>query len=208
MRHRPLIAAAGIALTVALAGCASDGTATTTSSPPASATSSTAPTATGSATEADIAFAQLMIPHHQQAIEMADLAARNASLAEVRTLAAQIEAAQGPEIQTMTQWLADWGAPTAMPTPSDGMNHGDMDMGGMTAHGMMSAEDMAELGGAMGHDFDEMWLQMMIAHHEGAIDMAEQVLSSSTNPDVRAMAEAIISGQTAEIAHMRQLLAQ
>lgn len=206
MRPRPLLlAAAGIALAAALTGCAADGTTTTTGSSPGSASS----TASASAAEADIAFAQLMIPHHQQAIEMADLAASRAGAAEVTALAAQIRAAQDPEIQTMTRWLADWGAPTAMATPSDGgMDHGGMDMGGMTEEGMMSAEDMAALAGAMGGQFDTMWLQMMITHHEGAISMAQQVAATTTNPDVRAMAEAIISGQTAEITQMRQLLAQ
>jgi uncharacterized protein (DUF305 family) len=149
-----------------------------------------------------------MIPHHQQAIEMAALAAANATSPEVKALAVQIEAAQDPEIQTMTQWLTTWGAPLEMEGTTDGgMDHGDMDMGGMTVAGMMSAEDMATLANATGADFDAMWLQMMIAHHQGAIAMAQQVAETTTNPEVGELADAIITGQTTEITTMQQLLA-
>ena len=207
MRTRALLTlAAGITVAAALAGCASDSTATTSTPPTSSAGATAAGSTTGS--EADIAFAQLMIPHHQQAIEMADLAAANATSPEVKALATQIKAAQDPEIQTMTQWLTTWGAPTAMATPSDsGMDHGGMDMGGMTEAGMMSGADMTALANATGADFDTMWLQMMIAHHQGAITMAQQVGETTTNPEVRELADAIITGQTAEIAAMQQLLA-
>ena len=209
MRTRPtLTLAAAITLAAALAGCASDDTATGTSSPPAS--SAGAPAA-GSAigSDADIAFAQLMIPQHQHAIEMAALAAANATSPEVKALAVQIEAYQDPDIQTMTQWLTTWGAHTAMATPSDGgMYHGGMDMGGMTEAGMMSAEDMAALAQATGADFDTMWLQMMIAHHQGAITMAQQVQTTTQHPEVQALAQSIIDSQTAEITTMRQLLTQ
>lgn len=206
MRTRPLLTiAAAIMVAATLTACANDDTTTTTSAPPASSA-----TAAGSTvgSEADIAFAQLMIPHHQQAIEMAALAAFNATSPEVKALAVQIEAAQDPEIQTMTQWLTTWGAPTVMATPSDGgTDHGGMDMGGMTEAGMMSAEDMAALANATGADFDTRWLQMMITHHQGAIAMAQQVGETTTNPEVGELADAIITGQTAEIATMQQLLA-
>ena len=207
MRTRALLTlAAGITVAAALAGCASDSTATTSTPPTSSADATAAGSTTGS--EADIAFAQLMIPHHQQAIEMADLAAANATSPEVKALATQIKAAQDPEIQTMTQWLTTWGAPTMMATPSNGgTDHGGMDMGGMTEAGMMSAEDMAALAKATGADFDTMWVQMMIAHHQGAVAMAQQVAETTTNPDVKAMADAIIAGQTTEITTMQKLLA-
>ena len=209
MRTRTtLIATTGLALTLALAGCSST---TDTVTPPTSAPAS-APTMDGSTSptagsDTDIAFAQLMIPHHQQAIEMADLAATNASSAEVKALAAQIKAAQDPEISMMTQWLTAWGAPLEMEGTADGgMDHGDMDMGGLSSAGMMSAQDMDNLGMATGADFDTMWQQMMIAHHQGAISMAEQVAGTTTNPDVKALADAIVSGQTTEIATMQQML--
>lgn len=159
----------------------------------------------GSAT--DIAFAQSMIPHHEQAVEMADLALAPESGAspQVQELARQIKAAQDPEIQQMTGWLTAWGAPTAMPGGTT--DHSGHDMGGMTMSGMMTEEQMSDLMQASGSQFDEMWLEMMIEHHEGAIAMAEQVQSSS-DPQVTAMAEAIITGQQGEISTMQGLLSQ
>ncbi|MHB8796610.1 MAG: DUF305 domain-containing protein, partial [Candidatus Nanopelagicales bacterium] len=109
----------------------------------------------------------------------------------------------GPEINLMRSWLAAWGAPEQM--ASGDMN---MDMGGMNASGMMTDEDMNALMGAAGADFDRMWLQMMIAHHQGAVQMAQQVLTQSTNPEVVALATDIVDGQTAEIETMQQLLAR
>jgi len=170
-----------------------------------------APPVAGSATE--IAFAQGMIPHHQQAIEMADLALdpRADASPEVTALAEQIKGAQDPEIEQMSQWLQQWGAPSAMPGASQGMagmDHGGHDMGGMTMSGMMTAEQMQQLQQATGTTFDTMWMQMMIEHHEGAIDMAEQVKAGSANPEVTALADAIITGQRSEIATMRGYLDQ
>jgi len=86
------------------------------------------------------------------------------------------------------------------------MGHGDTDSGGQSAGGMMSDADMGALGNASGADFDRMWLTMMIAHHEGAIKMAEQVKAESTNPDVTALADAVVAGQKKEIDTMQQLL--
>ena len=210
MCTRPtLIATTGLVLILALAGCAATtDTAAPSASAPTSASmmdGSTSPTA---GSDTDIAFAQLMIPHHQQAVEMADLASTNAASEEVKALAAQIKAAQDPEISMMSQWLTGWGAPLEMEGTTDGgMDHGDMDMGGMNVAGMMSAEDMDNLGAATGADFDTMWLQMMIAHHQGAIAMAQQVADTTTIPEVQDLADAVIAGQTTEITTMQQLLA-
>jgi uncharacterized protein (DUF305 family) len=157
-----------------------------------------------SASDADISFAQLMIPHHQQAMQMADLALANASSSDVLQLAEQIKAAQDPEVQIMSGWLDSWDAPMQM----EGSDHGDMDMGGITMSGMMSDEDMQQLATAAGADFDSMWLQMMITHHQGAVSMAEQVRTASGNAEVKALADAVISGQTAEIEAMQDLLAE
>jgi uncharacterized protein (DUF305 family) len=156
--------------------------------------------------DADIAFAQLMIPHHTQAVEMADLALKYGRSAEVKTLATQIKAAQDPEIAQMTQWLGEWNAPLQMPD-SDDSGMAGMDMGGMSASGMMSEEEMNALAQARGAAFDRMWLQMMIAHHEGAVAMAEQVLTTTDDEQVKALAENVVAGQTAEIDTMQQLLA-
>ena len=200
--------AAGIGLALALTGCAStpNSTGSTPAPTPTAATSATA--VSGSA--GDIAFAQLMIPHHQQAIQMADMALASASSEQLKALATQIKAAQDPEIQTMTGWLTSWGAPTSMPgaSASDDMAGMDHDMGGMTGAGMMTAEQMDTLAQATGSDFDTMWLQMMIAHHQGAITMAQQVQTTTQNPEVQTLAQSIIDGQTAEITTMRQLLTQ
>lgn len=204
-----VLIAATVAATFLLTGCAMSMSPAQT---PASASSgSGAVVATGS--DADITFAQLMISHHGQAVEMADMALQQATSAEVTDLATQIKAAQDPEIGQMRGWLQQWGAPEQM-DGMDGMDHGDMghgdsgsgDSGGQSAGGMMTDEDMGALGDASGADFDRMWLTMMIAHHEGAIKMAEQVKAESTTPDVIALADAIVAGQKKEIETMQQLL--
>jgi len=207
MRARPLaLAATGLALTGLLSAC---GTGADHNTMGAVADGFASANLTGRA--ADIAFAQLMIPHHRQAVEMADLALRYASSAEVEELATQIKGAQDPEIEQMTQWLKSWGAPLVMPgsdaSGMPGTDHSGMDMGGVGMAGMMSAEDMASLSDSRGADFDRAWLQMMIAHHQGALSMAEEVLAATDDPQVTALANAVVKGQQAEIDTMQQLLA-
>jgi uncharacterized protein (DUF305 family) len=150
--------------------------------------------------QADVTFAQEMIPHHQQAIEMAQLAQDRAEDPEVKDLAAQIEDAQDPEIQTMTGWLESWGEGV----PSDDMDHGDMS--GDDMPGMMTDEEMAGLQAAGGAEFDQMFLTMMIEHHEGAIEMARTEQADGQNADAVALAEKIEADQTAEIATIEDLL--
>ena len=152
--------------------------------------------ATGSGQEDDVMFAQMMIPHHEQAVEMADMALDPdaSSSVEVRELAVDVKAAQDPEIETMRGWLEAWGAPQE---PSGGMDHDS---------GMMSQGDMGALASAEGAEFDRMWLTMMIEHHEGAITMAQDVLATTEDEEVKAMAEDIIAAQEAEIATMQALL--
>ena len=157
-------------------------------------------TASGEFNDADVEFAQSMIAHHEQAIEMAEIAqdpARQAG-AEVVALAGRIEAAQDPEIELMTGWLEAWGQPVQMDT-SDGH-----DMSEMT--GMMSAEDMDALATKTGTEFDDMWLTMMVEHHEGAIEMATAIQAEGTSPDVKTLAGQIVAAQQAEVDEMRQLL--
>ncbi|MGH3352002.1 MAG: DUF305 domain-containing protein [Nocardioides sp.] len=153
--------------------------------------------------DADVAFAQQMIPHHQQAIEMTELAETRAESQEVKDLAADIEAAQGPEIETMTGWLESWGEDVPDKGMSD-MDHGDMSSDEMS--GMMSEEDMTDLGSASGSRFDQMFLTMMIEHHEGAIEMAQTEQVDGQFPDATAMAEDIETAQTEEIRTMQALL--
>lgn len=157
--------------------------------------------------DADVTFAQQMIPHHQQAIEMAEVAKTRAESQEFKDLAADIEAAQGPEIQTMTGWLEDWDEDVpdeGMP----GMDHGDMSSDDMTGimTGMVSEEEMTDLENATGAEFDQMFLTMMIEHHEGAIEMAQTEQVDGEFRDATAMAEDIETAQSEEIQTMRRLL--
>jgi uncharacterized protein (DUF305 family) len=151
--------------------------------------------------DADVTFAAGMILHHGQAIEMAEMAASQASDPQVQQLASQIEAAQNPEIEQMSAWLSAWGEDVPDPSMGDmpGMDTGDM-------RGMMSSGEMDELSAAQGSDFDRMFLQVMIQHHEGAIDMARDELDQGQNSNALQLAQAIIDGQTAEIETMRHLL--
>lgn len=184
----------GLAAVLALAACGSDGSTSGTTMDGMSGHASTSSAAqAGSA--GDVMFAQMMVPHHQQAVEMADLALQEDSVsAEVTSLAQQIKAAQDPEIQTMNTWLEEWNAPA-----SAEMHHGGAD-------GMMSADDMASLEKASGAEFDRRWLTMMIEHHQGAIEMAQGVLETSSDPRVKTLANAIIEGQQKEITTMQELL--
>ena len=153
----------------------------------------------------DVEFAQGMIPHHRQAVEMAELAETRASNTEVKELAAAIQGAQDPEINTMEGWLTDWDKPL----PDDGMSgmdHGSM--GDDLMPGMMSTDDMDSLSKASGTEFDAMFLTMMITHHEGAIEMAESEITDGSNVEAIALAKQIKDAQAGEIATMTNLLDQ
>jgi uncharacterized protein (DUF305 family) len=144
--------------------------------------------------DADVAFAQMMIPHHQQAVEMSKLARTRAQNQDVKELAGAIEAAQDPEIQTMRGWLKSWG---------------EDDLSGRMGHdmpGMMSASTMGGLRDASGVSFDRAFLRSMIAHHEGAIVMAKTEKKNGEFPAALSLADAIIATQTAEIKRMREML--
>ena len=205
-RHA-IVAAVSVAAAVALAGCGSSDSSGDTSHDHAQATSSatsSSATSTGPGTAAhnpaDITFATNMIPHHQQAVEMADLALNQASSAQVKTLAQGIKSAQDPEIRTMSGWLTAWGQP--VPTPMVG--HDMSSMSGMD--GMMSQAEMQQLQSASGAAFDRMWVQMMIKHHEGAVAMATTEIQDGQDTAAKALAQQIITAQNTEIATMTQLL--
>lgn len=163
--------------------------------------SKTADDSAGSAehNDADMSFAQMMIPHHQQAIDMATMAGKKATDAKVKDLATRIEGAQDPEIEKMNTMLEQWGA--SMDESMPGMDHG-----GMSMPGMMTEEEMNKLEKASGAEFDKMWIQMMIKHHKGAIDMANTELKSGSNADAKALAQQIIDAQQAEIDEMQGML--
>lgn len=140
----------------------------------------------------DIMFAQMMIPHHQQAIEMADLAIKISKNNDVINLAKQIKTAQAPEITQMRGWLISANA-------SEDMGH-SMDMGGM-----LSDSEIATLAKSTGKTFDTLFLNGMIAHHEGAIHMV-MMIEDSSNAEIKALGDSIVKSQTAEISLMRDLL--
>lgn len=159
-------------------------------------------TGTASFNDADVTFAQMMIPHHEQALEMAQLADGRASDAEIKDIVAKVEKAQDPEIKTMKGWLGSWKQPTAMES-MPGMDHGGGDQGG---DGMMSDKDMKELKAMKGTEFDKMFAQMMIDHHKGAIAMAEDERKNGKNADAVQMAGAIVKGQSAEVKQLQSVL--
>ncbi|GAA3587427.1 DUF305 domain-containing protein [Nonomuraea rosea] len=161
-----------------------------------SSSAPTAPSAQPSATfnDADVMFAQMMIPHHEQAVEMAGLAATRASDPEVKELARKIKAAQDPEIQTMKGWLTGWGKPA----PEGGMGH-DMP-------GVMSKEDMKKLEGAKGKEFDTLFAQQMIAHHNGAIEMARTERTNGSDPKAKELARTMETAQQAEVEQLQKIL--
>lgn len=153
----------------------------------------------------DVGFAQGMIPHHAQAIEMADLALTNTKNPDVLALANKIKAAQSPEIQKLSGWLGDWGQ-TVPSTASGSMDHDMSGMGGMMMDGMMSQADMDRLETSTGTEFDRLWLELMIQHHEGAVKMSKSEVASGKNPEAITLSQSIISSQQVEITTMESLL--
>ena len=143
----------------------------------------------------DVEFVTAMVPHHAQALEMAELAPDRAQDRRVKIMADRIAAGQGPEIAGMQAWLADHGLPEAA-TDAD---HGH-DM-----QGMVTGEQMTQLLAADGEQFDRLFLTRMIAHHEGALEMANR-LGQGTHPLVMDMAKDVAATQSVEIARMQEVL--
>ena len=141
----------------------------------------------------DIMFAQMMIPHHQQAVDMSTLAETHTTNPEILALAKQIKDAQAPEIKQMTAWIESSGA--------------GMDMGhDMGMDGMLTEEQMTALGKAQGAEFDKLYLEGMIGHHQGALQMAKMI-EDSNNAEAKTLAANIVKSQSAEIEKMKQMLA-
>jgi uncharacterized protein (DUF305 family) len=213
-----LTGAAALAALVVAAGCSNNsggeqpaGQTTPAATPTAQATTPTAE----AHNQADVMFAQHMIPHHQQAIEMSDMLLSKQGIdPRVIELANQIKAAQGPEIQQMQGWLTQWGSPQ-MPMPSGMPGHGDMPTtSGMPSisgtpgvSGMMSEQDMAALQNAQGVEASKLFLTQMTAHHEGAITMAQTEIKDSQSPAAVELARAIVTAQQKEIDTMKGILA-
>lgn len=190
-----VLPASALALALVLSGCsATTSTSTMPSDMPGMNHGSSS--AAAQFNDPDIAFVTQMIPHHQQAVEMADILLGKTGVdTRVVDLAKQIKAAQGPEISTMTGWLKGWGLPSPEP------------MAGMAMNGMMSQADMNSLTTASGAQSSKLFLTQMIQHHQGAITMAKEELSTGKSTDALALAKTISDAQTAEIATMNAILA-
>ncbi|WP_369180276.1 DUF305 domain-containing protein [Streptomyces mutabilis] len=146
---------------------------------------------------ADVSYARMMIQHHAQALEMTELVPEQAESGQVKKLAERISAAQGPEIQAMRGWLK---------------THGEKETGDGHAHdhaampGMATEAQLEKLRKARGKAFDQLFLTLMITHHEGAISMATDVKSQGNNVQVEEMADDVVAQQTSEISRMRRML--
>ncbi|MFB8775442.1 DUF305 domain-containing protein [Streptomyces broussonetiae] len=199
--RRAAVVAAAVGSALVLAACGTEDSGSGAAS--GTTASASAPDTAGAHNDQDVDFAQGMIPHHQQALQMAEMAATRASSAEVKDLASRIEKAQEPEIRTLSGWLEAWGedVPSGMP----GMGHGGHS-GGTDMTGMMDTEDMDELVGASGGGFDTMFLTMMVEHHEGAVEMARTEKDKGRYGPAKKLADDIITAQQAEIEEMNQLL--
>jgi uncharacterized protein (DUF305 family) len=203
-KRTALIGAGALTVLAISTACSSSNEPEHPASHPASPSATAAPGTTAVAeahTDADVTFAQQMIPHHTQAIEMSDTVLAKPGIdPRVTDLANQIKAAQGPEIQQMQGWLTQWGT-APMPPPMSG--HGDMaDMSGM-----MSEQDMTALKDAQGVDAGKLFLTQMISHHEGAITMAQTEIKDGQYPSAVELAHAIVTGQQREIDTMNGILA-
>lgn len=223
MKRSTTLTTLALASALALAGCGTSGEETAGEAPETttSAAAGTGSTDTATATpstsaqavteehnDADTMFAQMMIPHHEQAVQMSEVMLAKDDLdPDIEALANKIVAAQGPEIDQLKTMLETWGEPTSMGSGGmEGMDHGSDSGAGM--EGMMTEEQMQELEAAEGTEAAEMYLTMMTAHHRGAIDMAQEEVAEGQNPQAIEMAQKVIEDQEAEIQEMERLLQQ
>jgi uncharacterized protein (DUF305 family) len=157
---------------------------------------------------ADVAFAQEMIPHHRQAVDMAAMVPSRSTNPDVQMMATHISWDQQAEIRTMTGLLAQWGEPVS----ADHGEHSGMDMPGMPGMvdgvmpGMVDRATMTQIQSLNGPAFDELWITSMIDHHQGAVTMAQTEIADGQSPDAKKLAEMIISAQQREIAQMNNLV--
>ena len=223
MKRSTTLTTLALASALALAGCGTSGEETAGEAPEATTSAAAGAGSTDTATaapstsaeavteehnDADTMFAQMMIPHHQQAVQMSEVMLAKDDLdPDVEELANKVVAAQGPEIDQLKNMLETWGEPTSMESGGmEGMDHGSDSGAGM--EGMMTEEQMQELEAAEGAEAAEMYLTMMTAHHRGAIDMAQEEVAEGQNPQAIEMAQKVIEDQEAEIQEMERLLQQ
>ncbi|MFF3929798.1 DUF305 domain-containing protein [Streptomyces hirsutus] len=148
---------------------------------------------------ADVSYTRMMIEHHSQALEMTDLVADRAESKKIVKLAERIAASQQPEIKMMEGWLTKHGKSGK----ADGHDHGHDHA---TMPGMATPAQLKNLRAAEGKSFDQLFLTLMITHHEGAITMATDVKAQGNNIQVEEMADDVVAQQTSEITRMRSLL--
>ncbi|MFI6518335.1 DUF305 domain-containing protein [Spirillospora sp. NPDC050679] len=197
------ILAIGAAVLLGTAACGGDGDKGDGAKPGHGAVSSSAaPSSAAGHNAQDVMFAQMMIPHHRQAVEMSEVVAAGSDDAEVKRLAAQIERAQAPEIETMSGWLRQWGEQV----PAEGAEPPAMDHHGGGMAGMMTPEQMAAFRKLKGEALDRRFLTMMIEHHEGAVTMAKEEQAKGAYPAAKTMAGEIVRTQQDEIAAMKKML--
>ncbi|MBY0288877.1 MAG: DUF305 domain-containing protein [Mycobacteriaceae bacterium] len=208
------IAAAAVAAALALSACSNssqseqDMSMTTSAVATPSSSASAGEGAQAQAhNDADVTFAQGMIPHHQQAIEMSDMLLGKQGIdPRVVSLANEIKSAQGPEIEQLQGWLSEWGAPSTT-SPGAGMpGMPGHDTGTMGGGGMMTEQDMNALRNAQGLEASRLFLTQMIEHHRGAIAMAQTEVDNGQFTPAIEMARSIIASQQKEIETMEQIL--
>jgi uncharacterized protein (DUF305 family) len=195
--RRVLITATSIATAVTLAACGSSGgdsnagaTSGGMSEMPGMNQSSSAPSKSWN--DADVTFAQMMIPDHQMVAKMAALAETKASNAQLKTLATQMKAGQSQAVETLSGWLKAWGKPTTS------------DMAGMNMPGGMTDADMDKLKAKTGMEFDMLFAQMMITHHNGSMQMCRDEQANGLSTEAKAMAEAMIKTQTSQVTALQK----
>ncbi|MGX5359062.1 DUF305 domain-containing protein [Kocuria sp. KH4] len=223
MKRSTTLTTLALTSALALAGCGTSGEETAGEAPEATTSAAAGAGSTDTATatpstsaqavteehnDADTMFAQMMIPHHEQAVQMSEVMLAKDDLdPDVEALANKVVAAQGPEIDQLQTMLETWGEPTSMESGGmEGMDHGSDSGAGM--EGMMTEEQMQELEAAEDTEAAEMYLTMMTAHHRGAIDMAQEEVAEGQNPQAIEMAQKVIEDQEAEIQEMDRLLQQ
>ena len=149
-------------------------------------------------TGTDQEFAQQMLAHHRQAIDLAVLASKNGESSQVKDLATRIQQGQQPEIDQIKVWLGLTGGQKPGSAPEDSGEHADMP-------GMQSPQKMQQLSQMRGADFDRAWSQVMVDHHQGALQMARTELEEGAAPQMRQIAEKVIATQQAEIDDLKKL---
>lgn len=217
-------AVAALALTglLALSACAGGGSGDAASGGAGSSSSSGEIAADAAYNAQDVTFVQEMKPHHQQAVEMADMILAKNPGPQVKALADKIKAAQEPEITQLDAMLAEFGVEdagsgmSAMPgmSAAPGMSAmpgmsaapGMSGMEGMSMQGMMSAEDMQALQDATGAQAEKLFLEGMLVHHKGAVEMATKEIDGGKYPQAVELAKSIKADQQAEITEIQQLL--